>query len=311
MKYFVFLTLCLSTFIMANHTQETHNSQHTFLVKTDLTKEQVQNLLNEYHRYGKNHTQFIQETRVFHQNETNPSHPDEHQNETTHLKVKKEKKNKAKEMKPETPKEAPIKGPEVKINGENLNIENKNNYGFLEGGTIIGDKESRSKDKKFDLYGIISGTPDYKPNNININMPAIKQRGGENEINIPNFGNQNLEIGGQLPDYKLGKTGISIKSDLNGPNFSGKAANIDINSQNINIPNPNINIKTNEINNNIGGININGPEIDLKKEEDFNIKGNMPGADLNFAGKDLKANIGLPNLDNKSLRLILKEKIWI
>ena len=50
-----------------------------------------------------------------------------------------------------------IKGPEVKINGENLNIENKNNYGFLEGGTIIGDKESRSKDKKFDLYGIIVG----------------------------------------------------------------------------------------------------------------------------------------------------------
>ena len=110
MKYFVFLTLCLSTFIMANHTQETHNSQHTFLVKTDLTKEQVQNLLNEYHRYGKNHTQFIQETRVFHQNETEPLHQDE----TTHLKVKKGKQNKAKEMKPEAPKETPIKGPEVK-----------------------------------------------------------------------------------------------------------------------------------------------------------------------------------------------------
>ena len=26
----------------------------------------------------------------------------------------------------------------------------------------------------------------------------------------------------------------------------------------------------------------------------------MPGADLNFAGQDLKANIGLPNLDNQA-----------
>ena len=50
MKYLIFLSLCVTAFIMANPTQEIHNSQHTYLVKTDLTKEQVENLLNEYHR---------------------------------------------------------------------------------------------------------------------------------------------------------------------------------------------------------------------------------------------------------------------
>jgi hypothetical protein len=113
MKYLIFLSLCLTAFITANPTQETHNSQHTYLVKTDLTKEQVENLLNEYHR---NHTTHAQETTTLHQNKTGLFHPNEHQNETTHLKVKKQKKNKQQnqEMNQEPPKEKPIEQPQVK-----------------------------------------------------------------------------------------------------------------------------------------------------------------------------------------------------
>jgi hypothetical protein len=76
-------------------------------VKTDLTKEQVENLLNQYHR---NHTSLIQETTQLHQNNT---HSNGHQNETTQLKVKKtkKKKNAKQETKPETPKEVPVEKP--------------------------------------------------------------------------------------------------------------------------------------------------------------------------------------------------------
>ena len=53
MKNILFLSLFLLALTMGNPTQETHNPQHTFLVKTDLTKEQIENLLNEYHRNHK------------------------------------------------------------------------------------------------------------------------------------------------------------------------------------------------------------------------------------------------------------------
>ena len=116
MKYLIFLSLCLSAFIMANPMQQqTHNGQHTFLVKTDLTKEQVQNLLNEYHR-NRNHTAHFGETTTLHQNETHLFHPNEHQNETTELKVKKQKKIKEpkNEQKQETNTKIPQELPEVK-----------------------------------------------------------------------------------------------------------------------------------------------------------------------------------------------------
>jgi hypothetical protein len=116
MKYLIFLSLCLSAFIMANPMQQqTNNGQHTFLVKTDLTKEQVQNLLNEYHR-NRNHTAHFGETTTLHQNETHLFHPNEHQNETTELKVKKQKKIKEPkiEQKQETNTKIPQELPEVK-----------------------------------------------------------------------------------------------------------------------------------------------------------------------------------------------------
>ena len=107
MKNMIFLSLCVLTFIIALPTEETHSNQHTFLVKTDLTKEQVENLLNQYHR---NHTSLIQETTQLHQNNT---HSNGHQNETTQLKVKKtkKKKNAKQETKPETLKEVPVEKP--------------------------------------------------------------------------------------------------------------------------------------------------------------------------------------------------------
>ena len=97
MKNMLFLSLCLLALTMANPNQGTHNPQHTFLVKTDLTKEQIVNLLNEYHRNHTNHEQEM-ETGVH------------HENETIELKVKKEKKQKThnqqvQENKPESPKE--------------------------------------------------------------------------------------------------------------------------------------------------------------------------------------------------------------
>ena len=73
----------------------THNSKHTFLLKTDLTKEQVENLLNEYHKNGTE--ALIQETTSLHQNEVETKN--DHLNETTELKVKKQKEKKKKEKK--------------------------------------------------------------------------------------------------------------------------------------------------------------------------------------------------------------------
>jgi len=138
-----------------------------------------------------------------------------------------------------------IKGPELEINKEKpnkeikTNIEAKQNLDFLEGGTIIGDKESSYKNRKFNLYGIITGTNDYKPNNIS----NIKHNGGEIKIDTSNIANPNLKIDGKLPNYELGKPGINIKTDLNGPNISGKRANKDIKSPGLNFPTPNIILK--------------------------------------------------------------------
>ena len=71
--------------------------QHTFLVKTDLTKEQVETLLNQYHQ-RKNKNQ-VETTTLKHKNSTEGEiktelHTNEVKSETTQLKAKKEKKNK-------------------------------------------------------------------------------------------------------------------------------------------------------------------------------------------------------------------------
>ena len=112
MKSVIYLSFILISLAMGNP-NATHNSKHTFLLKTDLTKEQVENLLNEYHKNG--NEALIQETTSLHQNEVETEH--DHLNETTELKVKeqKEKKKKEKKEQKEVPQEQeiPKETPEV------------------------------------------------------------------------------------------------------------------------------------------------------------------------------------------------------
>ena len=93
MKNILFISLCLLVMVLGHQNETNTNGHHTFLVKTDLTKEQVENLLNEYHR---NHTA--------HTHESTNVEP----TETTELKVKKEKKQKTQTEKGQkTTKETP------------------------------------------------------------------------------------------------------------------------------------------------------------------------------------------------------------
>ncbi len=216
-----------------------------------------------------------------------------------------------------------IKGTDFKIKGEkpNLkiknNIEAKQNLAFLEGGTIIGDKESHSKDKKFNLYGIITGTNDYKPNNINIDIPNIKHNGGEIEIDTPSIANPNLKIDGKIPNYQLEKQGININSGLNGPKISGKGPNIDIKSPGLNFPTPNINIETNGIENNIGlpnldnqveikGQDLKSPEFEIN-EKDLNIKNPKINLQIDSNLPEVKANI--PKVESKKAGIEINENL--
>ena len=216
-----------------------------------------------------------------------------------------------------------IKGTDFKIKGEkpNLkiknNIEAKQNLAFLEGGTIIGDKESHSKDKKFNLYGIITGTNDYKPNNINIDIPNIKHNGGEIEIDTPSIANPNLKIDGKIPNYQLEKQGININSGLNGPKISGKGPNIDIKSPGLNFPTPNINIETNGIENNIGlpnldnqveikGQDLKSPEFEIN-EKDLNIKNLKINLQIDSNLPEVKANI--PKVESKKAGIEINENL--
>jgi hypothetical protein len=80
---------------VAEHPQNEPHTQHTYLIKTDLTKEEVQTLLDQYyqthqHRYGSNTTVYkhVNSTEI---EETQELHQLDHQtNETTQLKVKKQ-----------------------------------------------------------------------------------------------------------------------------------------------------------------------------------------------------------------------------
>ena len=80
---------------VAEHPQNEPHAQHTYLIKTDLTKEEVQTLLDQYyqthqHRYGSNTTVYkhVNSTEI---EEAQELHQLDHQiNETTQLKVKKQ-----------------------------------------------------------------------------------------------------------------------------------------------------------------------------------------------------------------------------
>ena len=74
MKYLIIISLCLLSLINTQ-TQHSNNHNHTFLVKTDLTKEQIEQILNEYHRRNANKTQNTGETTALkHKNSQTEQH---------------------------------------------------------------------------------------------------------------------------------------------------------------------------------------------------------------------------------------------
>ena len=90
---YTFFTLIALSLANPNKTSN-HNTRHTFLVKTELTKEQIENLLYQHHL---NQTQLTQKTNLhLNENETEEIHSANHETqetqETTQLKAKKQKK---------------------------------------------------------------------------------------------------------------------------------------------------------------------------------------------------------------------------
>ena len=130
----IILVLSISNIAAAphNNTKENPQKQHTFLVKTDLTKEQVELLLNQYHQNKNQHRNQGEITNLKHQASEVPEPPEapeapemlevENENETKAVSFKK-KENKKKETNEAS--EGP-KTQEVSEVPEVPEIENKN-----------------------------------------------------------------------------------------------------------------------------------------------------------------------------------------
>ncbi len=93
MKSTILISLGLLV-IISTQAQHSNNHNHTFLVKTDLTKEQIEQILNEYHNRNRNQNQNSAETTALkHKNstvlvnkeETTQLHQANHVQETTKL----------------------------------------------------------------------------------------------------------------------------------------------------------------------------------------------------------------------------------
>ena len=115
MKSIIYIVLSLIALSLANPNKtSSHSTQHTFLVKTELTKEQIEKLLYEHHL---NQTQLLEKTNLHqNENETQENHNSQETSETTELKAKKQKKeknqNKNKEQKVEQEMEKEIPEPQ-------------------------------------------------------------------------------------------------------------------------------------------------------------------------------------------------------
>ena len=88
MKSLIVISLTIVTLINAHASNDTQH--HIILVKTDLTKEQVETLLNQYHQKQNQHQQ--NSTTLKQENSTTLFKKEENQ-DTTQLKKKKKKKN--------------------------------------------------------------------------------------------------------------------------------------------------------------------------------------------------------------------------
>ena len=133
----IILALSISNIAAAphNNTKENPQKQHTFLVKTDLTKEQVELLLNQYHQNKNQHRNQGEITNLKHQASEVPEPPEapeapempevENENETETISFKK-KGNKKKEKNEKNEASEGPKTQEVSEVPEVPEVENKN-----------------------------------------------------------------------------------------------------------------------------------------------------------------------------------------
>ena len=133
----IILVLSISNIAAAphNNTKENPQKQHTFLVKTDLTKEQVELLLNQYHQNKNQHQNKGEITNLKNQAPEVPEPPEapeaqemlevENENETKAVSFKK-KGNKKKEKNEKNEASEGLKTQEVSEVQEVPEVENKN-----------------------------------------------------------------------------------------------------------------------------------------------------------------------------------------
>ena len=133
----IILVLSISNIAAAphNNTKENPQKQHTFLVKTDLTKEQVELLLNQYHQNKNQHRNQGEITNLKNQAPEVPEPPEapeapempevENENETEAVSFKK-KGNKKKEKNEKNEESEGPKTQEVSEVPEVPEVENKN-----------------------------------------------------------------------------------------------------------------------------------------------------------------------------------------
>ena len=224
--------------------------------------------------------------------------------------------------------------PNIEINGDTKDLEGKaslqtsQKFGFLLGGTIPGNKEKDSKKpQEFNMYGIISGSKNYKSKiNTDINAPELKGKGININMKTPNLNmqNPNINIKGNNIDFKNdlglkaptidGKSGKlkvggnvpGVDINIQAPNTNGNIDIPKIEGQNINAEIPEVGIDGKKFDAHNQGININvgadiqKPELNVPKIEAKNagieIDGNVPNFNINnqnidtklVEGKDLK-----------------------
>ena len=190
----IILVLSISNIAAAphNNTKENPQKQHTFLVKTDLTKEQVELLLNQYHQNKNQHQNQGEITNLKNQAPEVPEPPEapeapempevENENETEAVSFKK-KGNKKKEKNEKNEASEGPKTQEVSEVPEVPEIENKNETKKIDlKKTGIEKEKEKEKIKRIGM----PQTPDSSETTDGNNDQTIK-------INLKKKGNDKKE----------------------------------------------------------------------------------------------------------------------
>ena len=204
---------------------------------------------------------------------------------------------------------------------------------FFIGGIIRGvkNKEPKEVNNKNATIGIkvpnIDNKTEINLNGANVNG-NLKGPSANVDLKGPNINNVNKEIdlkgpnvnvdlkGPNVNDKKeIDLKGPSVNIDMNEPNINTNSqvilkgpkinnpANLNSNSQNINLNAPRIDINLNNQNNQVSGNNIseniNNPNHTLPKIPDFNISGNIPGKKISTPNVDINLKSQPNNNVNK------------